>query len=55
MRQEVALTAHRVRHGDLPDEPDAMPFLRRLLAGIEDAADTFRRAHEAREGRTIDT
>ena len=38
MRQEIGLTAHKVRHGDLLDEPDALPVLRRLLAGIEDAA-----------------
>jgi hypothetical protein len=55
MRREIGLTAHKVRHGDLLDEPDALPVLRRLLAEIEDAAETFRRAREAREGRTNDT
>jgi hypothetical protein len=50
MRQEIGLTAHKVRHGDLLDEPDALPVLRRLLAGIEDAAETFRRARAALEG-----
>jgi hypothetical protein len=55
MRREIGLTAHKVRHGDLFDEPDALPVLRRLLAEIEDAAETFRRAREAREGRTNDT
>jgi hypothetical protein len=55
MRREIGLTAHKVRHGDLLDEPDALPVLRRLLAEIEDAAETFRRAREALEGRTNDT
>lgn len=55
MRQEIGLTAHKVRHGDLLDEPDALPVLRRLLAGIEDAAETFRRARAAREDRTNET
>ena len=50
MRREIGLTAHKVRHGDLLDEPDALPVLRRLLAGIEDAAETFRRARAALEG-----
>jgi hypothetical protein len=44
------LTAHKVQHGDFLDEPDALPVLRRLLAGIEDAAETFRRARAALEG-----
>ena len=47
MRQEIGLTAHKVRHGDLLDESDALPVLRRLLVGIEDAAETFRRARGA--------
>jgi hypothetical protein len=55
MRQEIGLTAHKVRHGDLLDEPDALPVLRQLLAGIEDAAETFRRARAALEGQTNDT
>ena len=55
MRQEIGLTAHKVRHGDLLDEPDALPVLRRLVAGIEDAAETFRRARTALAGRTNDT
>jgi hypothetical protein len=55
MWQEISLTAHKVRHGDLRDEPDTLPILRRLLAGIEDAAETFRRANEARESRKSDT
>lgn len=55
MRQEIGLTAHKVRHGDLLDEPDALPVLRRLLTGIEDAAETFRRARAALEGQTNDT
>ena len=55
MWQEIGLTAHKVRHGELRDEPDALPILRRLLAGIEDAAETFRRAYEALESRKSDT
>jgi hypothetical protein len=55
MRQEFGLTAHKLRHGDLLDEPDALPILRRLLAGIEDAAETFRRAFESLESRKSDT
>ena len=55
MRREIGLTAHKVRHGDLLDEPDALPVLRRLLAGIEEVAETFRRARAALEGRTNDT
>jgi hypothetical protein len=55
MRQEIGLTAHKVRHGYLLDEPDALPSLRRLLAGIEDAGETFRRAFEALESRKSET
>jgi hypothetical protein len=44
MRQEVLLTAHKARHGELLDEPDALPVLKGLLARIESAAETFRRA-----------
>lgn len=55
MRLEIGLTAHKVRHGDLLDEPDALPVLRRLVAGIEDAAEAFRRTREALEGRKNDT
>jgi len=28
MRREIDLTAHKIRHGDLLDEPDALPVLR---------------------------
>jgi hypothetical protein len=28
IRQEIGLTAHNVRHGDLLDESDALPILR---------------------------
>lgn len=55
MRQEIGLTTHKLRHGDLPDEPDALPILRRLLAGNENAAETFRRAFEALDSRKSDT
>ena len=47
MRQNILLTAHKAGHGELLDEPEVLPVLKRLLAGIEDAADTFRRACDA--------
>jgi hypothetical protein len=43
LRQEVLLTAHKARHGELVDEPEALPFLRALLARIEATATAFRR------------
>lgn len=42
LRQEVLLTAHKVRHGELLDEPDALPVLKGLLARIEATAAAFR-------------
>lgn len=45
--QEVLLTAHKVRHGELLDEPELLPALRGLLRRIESAADDFRRASQA--------
>ncbi|RPI11617.1 MAG: hypothetical protein EHM71_00330 [Zetaproteobacteria bacterium] len=42
LRQEVLLTAHKVRHGELLDEPDALPALKGLLARIEATAKAFR-------------
>jgi hypothetical protein len=47
LRQEILLTAHKVRHGELLDEPDSLPTLKALLRRIEEAADAFRRAREA--------
>lgn len=44
MRHEILLTAHKVRHGELLDEPEVLPVLKGLLARIEDAAKAFRRA-----------
>ncbi len=46
LRQEILLTAHKARHGELLDEPDALPVLKGLLARIEAAAETFRRMCE---------
>ena len=47
MRQEILLTAHKVRHGELLDEPEVLPALRRLLAEVDAAAASFRRAAQA--------
>lgn len=47
LRQEILLTAHKIRHGDLLDEPDSMPVLKDLLHRIEAAAEAFRRACQA--------
>jgi hypothetical protein len=50
MRRDILLAVHKARHGELLDEPELVPVLRRLLAGIEAAAATFRSAsgeHEA--------
>lgn len=44
LRQDALLTAHKVRHGELLDEPECLPALRELLRRIEAAADIFRRA-----------
>lgn len=45
MRQEVRLMLHKIRHGDLLDEPEAAPLLRRLLADIEATATAFRQSY----------
>jgi hypothetical protein len=47
LRQDVLLTAHKVRHGELLDEPDSLPALRELLRRIEAAAAAFRRICQA--------
>ena len=44
MRRDILLAAHKARHGELLDEPELVPVLRRLLAGIEAAAAAFRLA-----------
>lgn len=44
MRQEIQLTMQKVMHGELLDEPEVAPILRRLLDGIEATAVAFRRA-----------
>jgi len=44
MRQEIHLTLHKVRHGELLDEPEMVPILRRLLADLEATATAFREA-----------
>jgi len=44
MRQEIHLTLHKVRHGELLDEPELVPVLRRLLADLEATAAAFRDA-----------
>ncbi|HSB70079.1 MAG TPA: hypothetical protein VLT62_12160 [Candidatus Methylomirabilis sp.] len=44
MGQEIRLTLHKVRHGELQDEPEMVPILRRLLADIEATAAAFREA-----------
>jgi len=47
LRQEILFTAHKVRHGELLDEPDSLPALRTLLRRIEAAAEAFRQACQA--------
>ena len=48
MRQAVLLTAHKARHGEVLDEPEVLPTLTRLLAGIAATARDFaRRAADA--------
>jgi hypothetical protein len=51
MRQEVGLTLHKIRHGDLLDEPEGVPILRRLLADLEATATAFR--HACRGGKAF--
>lgn len=47
LRQEILLTAHKIRHGELLDEPDSLPVLKELLHRIEAAAEAFRCVCEA--------
>jgi hypothetical protein len=44
MQQEIHLTLHKVRHGELLDEPELVPDLRRLLTELEATAAGFREA-----------
>jgi hypothetical protein len=44
MRQEIQLTLHKVRHGELLDEPELVPVLRRLLTDVEATATAFQEA-----------
>lgn len=44
MRRNILLTAHKARHGELMDEPEALSALRGLLTRIENAEEAFRRA-----------
>ncbi len=44
MRQEILLTLHKVGHGELLDEPELVPILRRLLRDVEATAVAFREA-----------
>jgi hypothetical protein len=41
MGQEVRLTLHKVGHGELLDEPELIPILRRLLADLAARAAAF--------------
>ena len=44
MRQEIHLTVHKARHGELLDEPELVPILRRLLTDLEATAVAFQKA-----------
>ncbi len=44
MRQELHVTIHKLRHGELLDEPELVPVLRRLLADLEATAASFQQA-----------
>lgn len=44
MRREIHLTLHKVSHGELLDEPELVPILRRLLTDLEATAAVFREA-----------
>jgi len=46
------MDASTARHGELVDEPEVVPVLRQLLAGIDTAVATFRRACEEAEINT---
>ncbi len=44
MQQEVRLTLQKVGHGDLLDEPELIPLLRRLLVSLDATARAFQEA-----------
>ncbi len=44
MRQEILLTLHKVGHGELLDEPELVPILRRLLGDLEATTAAFQDA-----------
>jgi len=44
MRQELHLTLHKVGHGELLDEPELVPLLRRLLRDLDITAAAFQQA-----------
>ena len=44
MRREIHLTLHKLRHGELLDEPELVPILRQLLTDLEATAAAFREA-----------
>ena len=44
MQQETRLTLHKVSHGELLDEPELIPILKRLLTDLEGTAAEFREA-----------
>ena len=51
MQQEVALTLHKARHGELLDEPELIPGLRKLLRDLEETARAFAAAREGLDAR----
>lgn len=50
LRREVQLTAHKLRHGELLDEPETVPALQQLLARITEQAEGFARRCRSRKG-----
>lgn len=50
--REIQLTLQKVRHGELLDEPELVPDLRRLLTALEATAADF---HQAWERRRVET
>lgn len=51
MQQEVALTLHKARHGELLDEPELIPLLRKLLRDLEETARAFAAAQGELDAR----
>jgi hypothetical protein len=50
MRQEVAITLHKARHGELLDEPELVPELRGLMRALEETARAFAAAQRRPAG-----